>query len=118
VPVPQPRKPKQKEGAGPAEGAPEEKKPAPDKHEPKPGDSEGIGAWRVRMGTEAAKRIYKDRAATIECVNAQARNRGLVLLRVRGLAKVCAVALWFAVAHNVARGISLRAQAAAMAGRG
>jgi hypothetical protein len=31
------------------------------------------------MGTDRAKAIYKDRAATAECVNAQARNRGLGL---------------------------------------
>ena len=94
-------------------GRPEEKKR--DKHEPLPGDSAEIGAWRVRMGTEEAKEIYKERAATIECVNAQARNRGLTRLRVRGLAKVKAVALWFAIAHNVARWFSLRGEAAAAA---
>jgi hypothetical protein len=40
------------------------------------------------MGTEEAKEIYKQRAATAECVNAQARKRGLVRLLVRGLEKV------------------------------
>jgi hypothetical protein len=29
------------------------------------------------MGTDEAKAIYKNRAATAECVNAQSRNRGL-----------------------------------------
>ena len=33
--------------------------------------------WRQRMGTKKAKKIYKERAATAECVNAQTRNRGL-----------------------------------------
>ena len=63
------------------------------------------------MGTEQAKAIYRQRASTIECVNAQTRNRGLIRLLVRGLRKVTAVALWFAIAHNLACGIRLRAQA-------
>jgi hypothetical protein len=60
------------------------------------------------MGTAEAKEIYKQRAATAECVNAQARNRGLIQLLVRGLRKVKAVALWFATAHNLARGSTLQ----------
>ena len=86
-----------------------------DRHRPLPTDSPVIAAWRERMGTEAAKELYKDRAATAECVNAQARNRGLVRLLVRGVAKVQAVARWFAVAHNVACGVRLRAARLAVA---
>jgi len=55
-----------------------------DAHEPRPGDSETIAAWRRRMGTEAAKVINKERASTAECVNATARNRGLRQFLVRG----------------------------------
>jgi hypothetical protein len=40
-------------------------------------------------------------------VNAQARNRGLVLLPVRGKKKVKGVALLYALAHNLMRMISL-----------
>jgi len=76
---------------------------ATDPHAPKASDSEAVAAWRVRMGTEQAKTIYKERAATAECVNAQARNRGLIRLQVRGLAKVKNVVLLFALAHNVMR---------------
>ena len=65
---------------------------------------------RVRMGTAEAKEIYKQRAATAACVNAQARNRGLIQLVVRGLQKVKAIALWFATAHNVARSFALQPQ--------
>lgn len=86
-----------------------------DRHRPLPTDRLRIAGWRARMGTEEAKRIYKDRAATIECVNAQARNRGLLRLLVRGVEKVKAVALWFAVAHNVACGARLRAERLAAA---
>lgn len=49
------------------------------------------------MGTEEAKAVYRQRASAVECVNAQARNRGLIRLLVRGLRKVTAVALWFAI---------------------
>ena len=42
------------------------------------------------------------RAASAEWTNAQARNRGLQRLPVRGLRKVKAVLLWFALAHNMA----------------
>jgi hypothetical protein len=92
---------------------PKPKDPARDRHEPLPGDSASVAAWRQRMKTEEAKAIYKERAATAECINAQARNRGLVRLLVRGLEKVQAIALWFAVAHNLVRGIRLRAAALA-----
>lgn len=85
------------------------KDPNRDPHQPLASDSKAIGEWRQRMGTEQAKQIYKDRAATVECVNALARNRGLQRLLVRGQAKVHAVLLWFAIAHNVMRSVSLRA---------
>jgi len=94
---------------------PQPKDPKRDRHAPLPGDGEQVREWRARMGTEQAKAIYRQRAGTIECVNAQARNRGLVRLLVRGLAKVKAVALWFAIAHNLVCGARLRA-AAAVAG--
>ena len=91
---------------------PKPKDPKRDRHEPLPGDSASIAAWRKRMKTDEAKEIYKQRASTAECVNAQARNRGLVRLRVRGLRKVRGIALWFAITHNVVRGARLRAAAA------
>jgi transposase len=73
-----------------------------DRHMPRPDDPPTVAAWRKRMGTDEAKAIYKERAATAECVNAQARNRGLIRFLVRGLDKVKAVALWHALAHNMA----------------
>ena len=84
-----------------------------DPYVPRPGDSETIAAWRQRMGTDEAKEIYKERASTAECVNAIARNRGLRQFLVRGLAKVRAVALWYALAHNLMRALTLRAEAIA-----
>lgn len=76
-------------------------------------DSPEVAAWRRRMSTPEAKEIYKDRAATAECVNAQARNRGLRQFLVRGVAKVRAVVLWYALAHNLMRAVQLRAARAA-----
>lgn len=78
-----------------------------DPHQAKAGDSEAVAAWRERMGTDEAKTIYKRRAATAECVNAQSRNRGLQQFKVRGLAKVKCVMLLFALAHNLMRMVSL-----------
>ena len=86
---------------------PKPKDPATDPHVPKDGDSQAVGAWRERMGTEEAKTIYKERAATAECVNAQARERGLTRLRVRGTAKVRGVLLLHALAHNLMRTLAL-----------
>ena len=86
---------------------PQSKHEGGDAHAPKPTDSPAISTWRLRMASDAAKAIYKDRAATAECVNAQARNRGLVRLPVRGLAKVKCVATLFALAHNLMRMVTL-----------
>ena len=83
-----------------------------DRYAPKPGDSPAVAAWRSRMASAEAQTTYKERAATAECVNAQARNRGLIQLRVRGRLKAKAIALWHALAHNLMRAVSLRAAAA------
>jgi transposase len=89
----------------------EEKKRAAgvDPFAPRRRDSPAVAAWRMRMGTAEAKTVYKERAATSECVNAIARNRGLHQFRVRGLKKVLAVVLWYALAHNLMRALALRA---------
>lgn len=93
APVPEPRAKKDEQG-----------KPAPqDKHEPKPGDSPAVIEWRKRMSTAEAAEIYKQRAATAECVNALARNRGLLRMPVRGLGKMKAVVGLFVLAHNLLR---------------
>ena len=78
-----------------------------DKHQPKPDDSEAVASWRQRMATPEAKEIYKQRAATAECVNAQARNRGLLRMPVRGLTKVRSVVGLFVLAHNLMRIVAL-----------
>lgn len=91
---------------------PKPKKETVDRYEPKATDSAAVAEWRQRMGTKKAQKIYKDRAATAECVNAQARNRGLGQFLVRGLEKVKCIATWFAIAHNMARSFALQPQPA------
>jgi hypothetical protein len=67
--------------------APKPRDPDRDRHAPCHGDTPAIAAWRQRMGRDDAKEIYKERAATVECANAQARNRGMTKFVVRGLEK-------------------------------
>lgn len=77
-------------------------------HEPREGDSPAVASWRVRMGSDEAKAIYKQRAATAETVNADAKtHRGLDRLRVRGLGKALASATLFALTYDILRLISL-----------
>jgi transposase len=92
---------------------PKSRNAAIDEHAPHRRDTPVVTAWRQRMATPEAQTIYKERAATAECVNAQARNRGLKQFLVRGLAKVRTIALWYALAHNLMRTLVLRTQAAA-----
>jgi transposase len=80
-----------------------------DPYQAKRGDQPAVVQWRQRMGTAAAKEIYKQRASTAEWANAQARNRGLYQVRVRGQRKVLTVILWYALAHNLVRALALRA---------
>ena len=72
-----------------------------DRYAPLPGDPPEVAAWRERMNTDDAKAIYKERASTVECANAQARNHGLTRFLVRGLEAVTATALWHALAQNM-----------------
>ena len=63
---------------------------------------------RRLMKTEEAQRIYRHRASVSEWVNAVFANMGLRRFLVRGLRKVRAVALWYALAHNLLQSIRLR----------
>ena len=87
---------------------PNSRNPEIDEHAPHRRDTPLIAAWRQRMATPEAQAIYKERAATAELANAQTRNRGLWQFRVRGLAKVKMIALWYALAHNLMRTMALR----------
>lgn len=87
---------------------PKASKGNPNPTQPKAKDGPGVKAWRERMGTEAAKTIYKQRAATIEWANACIRNLGFYRVMVCGKQKVRAVLLWFVLAHNLLRAAALR----------
>jgi transposase len=72
-----------------------------DRYAPSPTDSDIIAEWRQRMGTEEGKASYK-RRSLVELPNAHARSRyGIQQVRVRGHRKVCCVALWVAITHNL-----------------
>lgn len=107
APVPEPKRKVGKPG--------DDNTPPPDKHQRKEGDSEPVAQWRARMADDEIKDVYKQRAATAECVNALARNRGLQRMPVRGLSKVRAVAYLYALAHNLMRMVKIAPQ---MVGRG
>jgi predicted secreted protein len=73
-----------------------------------------IKDWRQRMATNEAEAVMKKRGR-IERVNANFKNRGFGTLLVRGLAKVQVIALWHALAHNLAIALRLKAMAASAA---
>jgi transposase len=79
-------------------------------------DTPAVAQWRARMATEEAKTIYRERAASAEWVNAQARNHGLIRFLVRGLRKAFAALLWHVLAHNMQRYYALRRLKAQTAG--
>jgi len=83
-----------------------------DPHVPRDDDSEAVAAWRERMATDEAKTIYKQRGATAETVNADAKeHRGLDSLNVRGHNRVLGSACLFALTYNILRFIALGAGA-------
>lgn len=73
----------------------------------RPSDSDAVAAWRGRMAQEETKKIYRQRGATAELVNAHVRRRGLLQFLVRGVTKVRAVALLHALVHNFQRSLAL-----------
>jgi len=87
-----------------------------DPYAPKRYDSEAVASWRERMGTAAAKLVYRLRCQTAEWVNANCRNRGLQQMPVRGRPKCRTIALLYAITHDMVRVAALRAKAVAMSG--
>jgi transposase len=70
-------------------------------------EPDSIQEWRRRMGTEAARTLYRLRKL-IERINADRKNHGFGVLHVRGLIKAKAVALWHALANNLLAAHRLR----------
>jgi transposase len=74
----------------------------------RPDDSAAVVAWKTRMQTDDAARLYRSRGATAERINADLRmHRTLNRLPLRGLDKVHTWVLWAALATNarIAMGI-------------
>jgi transposase len=94
----------------PVKDAEKKQKTGVDPFRPLATDTPALAGWRTRMGTQGAKEIYKGRSASVECVNAQTRNRKLWQFVVRGREKVRAVALWHALAQNLLCGVRLRSK--------
>jgi|APIni6443716594_1056825.scaffolds.fasta_scaffold38433_2 transposase len=94
-------------GTQPVMPPPRSRDPSIDPFAPKSTDSPNVAQWRARMASDEAKALYKQRAATIECTNAQVRRRGLYQFLVRGRLKARGVLLWHALAHNLMRMRSL-----------
>ena len=82
---------------------PTQSKHGTDPYLPRRGDGAGVLAWRARMGSEAGKAQYKPRSIC-ECIHARWRNWDLRHLTVRGLDKVRAVVLCYALTNNILQG--------------
>lgn len=93
--------------------APTKNKHGSDPCQPRERDGPGVAAWRARMASAAGQTIYRLRSIH-ECINARLRQRRLYQVTVRGTAKVKAILLWHALAHNLARACALRRRAAAV----
>jgi transposase/vacuolar-type H+-ATPase subunit H len=88
---------------------PTKSKHGTDPYRPRRGDGPGILAWRARMASEAGKACYK-RRSICECIHARWRNWDLRQLTVRGLEKVRAIALCYALTNNILQGHRLATQ--------
>jgi transposase len=82
---------------------PTQSKHGTDPYLPRRDDGPGILAWRARMGSEAGKARYKPRSIC-ECIHARWRNWDLRQLSVRGIEKVRAVVLCYALTNNILQG--------------
>ena len=89
---------------------PTQSKHGTDPYQPRPSDGSGVRIWRARMASEDGKAQYKCRSIC-ECIHARWRNWDLHQLTVRGVEKVRAVMLWFALANNILQGHRLTAAA-------
>ena len=90
-------------------GAEAMKKRGNDPHARNRDDTDEYAAFRKRMAQPEIQELYKQRPSMAEFPNAECRNRGCRLLRVRGLEKVLSVALLYASTFNLMRMIHLRA---------
>jgi transposase len=85
---------------------PTQSKHGTDPYLPRRGDGPGVLAWRARMASDAGKAQYKLRSIC-ECIHARWRNWNLRQLTVRGIEKVRAVVLCYALTNNLLQGFRL-----------
>src|SRR5215471_14679773 len=72
-------------------------------------EAPAVAAFRVKMATEEAKQIYRQRGAVAEFPNAWIKTKiGLRQFRLRGLAKVTTETLWACLTYNIQQWIRLR----------
>ena len=71
-----------------------------DPHARRAKDTDEMFAFRQRRPTEDSPAVMKRRPSIAEFPNAECRNRGLHQFRVRGLAKVRTVSLWYAITFH------------------
>jgi len=90
---------------------PAQAKSGADPYVPRRREGVGVAAWRARMASEAGKAQYKKRSIC-ECIHARWRNWDLYQLTVRGVDKVRAVVLWYALTNNILQGHRLARTAA------
>jgi hypothetical protein len=79
---------------------PTQSKHGTDPYRPRHGDEAGVLAWRARMASDDGQAQYKDRSIC-ECIHARWRNWDLRQLTVRGIEKVRAVVLCYALTNNI-----------------
>jgi hypothetical protein len=82
---------------------PKQRKEGTDPYAPRPRDGEGVAAWRARMAGADGKAQYQIRTIC-ECIHARWRNWNLRQATVRGIAKMRAVVLWYALTNNLLQG--------------
>jgi transposase len=82
---------------------PTQTKHGTDPYRPRRDDGPGILAWRTRMASQVGKAQYKLRSIC-ECIHARWRNWNLRQVTVRGIEKVRAVMLCYALTNNILQG--------------
>jgi transposase len=82
---------------------PTQSKHGTDPYLPRRDDGPGVLAWRARMASEEGQQRYKLRSIC-ECIHARWRNWDLRQLTVRGIEKVRAIVLLYALTNNILQG--------------
>jgi len=80
-------------------------------------EAPAVAAFRVKMATDEAKQIYRQRGPVAEFPNAWIKTKiGLRQFRLRGLAKVTMETLWACLTYNIQQWIRLRWRALSVSG--